>query len=164
MTTLHTEIEKLSFYAKAETITRRDIDAVVSPVLDAVSWKLTDHLLSGRFDDASRVLTDLLNMREPPHKLIYSITVSLRRLLAARLCLDSSYGEKELMRMTDLRFEFQARSLISSARKTTVERCRRFVLLSADTACRMNSGGDPPSLMTELFIRLAACYKGAASC
>ena len=164
MTTLSTEIEKLCFYVRGESVTRGDIDAVVTPVLDAVSWKLTDSLVSGRFNEASHILTDLLNMREPPHKLIYSITVSLRRLLAARLCLDSSCGEKDLMRMTDIRFEFQARNLMSGARKTTAERCRRFVLLSADTAFRMNSGGDPQSLLTELLIKLATCYKGCPSC
>ena len=164
MTTLGTEIDKLCFYAPGQAVTRADIDAVVSPVLDAVSWKLTDSLVSGRFDDAAGILVDLLNMREPPHKLMYTITLKLRQLMAARLCLDRALGEKDLMRLADIRFEFQARNLLSSARKTTAARCARFVRLSADTALRMNMGGDPEAILTELLIQLAACYKGSVLC
>ncbi len=164
MTTLNLEIEKLCFYAPGDTVTRKDIDAVVPAVLDAVSWKLTDNIVSGRFDDASRVLSDLMNMREPPHKLIFSITMTLRRLMAARLCLDNALGENDLMRMCDIRFSFQARNLLASARKTTTARCARFVRLSAQTAFSMNTGSDPQPLLTELLIRLASCYKGYASC
>jgi DNA polymerase-3 subunit delta len=164
MTALNTEIEKVCFYAAGDTVARADIDAVVTPVLDAVSWKLTDHIAGGRFNDASHVLVDLLNMREPPHKLIYVVTLKLRQLLAARLCLDGARGEKELMRICDIRFDFQARNLLASARKTTAERCARFVLLASETALLMNTGAAPESLLTELLIRLAACYKGRAAC
>jgi DNA polymerase-3 subunit delta len=164
MTSLDTEIEKLSSYVRGETVTRGDIDAVVTPALDAVSWKLTDSIVGGRFDDAARILADLLSMQEPPHKLIYSITLKLRQLMAARVLLDRSLGEEDLMRICGMKFGFQARILLKSARSTTPERCARFVLLSADTAYRMNTGGDPESLLTELLIRLAACWKGGASC
>jgi hypothetical protein len=68
------------------------------------------------------------------------------------------------MRVCGMKYGFQARILLGSARKTTAERCARFVLLSADTAYRMNAGGDPESLLTELLIRLAASWKGGASC
>ena len=164
MTALNSEIDKLSFYAKSDTVTQNDIDAVVTPVLDAVSWNLTDCIVSGRFDDASSVLSDLLHMHEPPHKLIYSITLTLRQLMAARLCLDRALGEKELMRICGMRFEFQARNLLRSARKTTSDRCANFVRLSAETAFYMNTGSDAEALITELLIRLAACYKGHVSC
>lgn len=162
MTTLHGEIEKLCSYIPDSAISKADIDTVVTPVLDAVSYKLTDYIVSGRFDKASAVLVDLLAMREPPHKLMYTIALKLRQLMAARLCCDNGMGEKHLMQMCGIRFDFQARNLMSSARKTTISNCRSSVILSAETAYQMNSGGEPDKLLTELLLRLAGCHRRAS--
>jgi DNA polymerase-3 subunit delta len=161
MTSLNTEIDKISSFAAEDVITRAHIDDIVTPVLDAVAYRLTDHIAAGNFDAAAAVLFDLLCMREPPHKLIYSVTLKLHQLLTARLLYENMLGEKELMKMCDIKFEFQARNLLSSARRTTAAECRRAVLLSADTAYRMNSGGDLESSLTELLIDLAENRRSA---
>lgn len=155
MTALNVEIEKVSSYTNEDVISREHIDAVVTPVLEAVSYKLTDYIANRDFDAASSVLTDLLSMREPPHKLMFSIALKLRQLLIARLCYERGLGEKKLMDICGIRFDFQARNLMLSARKTTLESCRASVVLSAETAYRMNLGGDPAHLLTELLIGLA---------
>lgn len=164
LTRLNSEIEKVSAYSKAEVITRASIDALVTPVLDAVSWKLTDHIADSDFDAASAVLFDLLSMREPPHKLMYAISLKLRQLMAARLIFESGHGEKALMDLCDIHFDFQARRLLSSARKMTLEDCRRSVLLSSETAYRMNSSSDPENQLTELLLRLAEGKRSARPC
>lgn len=155
MTALNIEIDKVSSSTNDDTITRAHIDALVSPVLDAVTYKLTDHIANSDFNAASAVLFDLLSMREPPHKLMFSISLKLRQLLAARLCLEGGRGEKALMDLCGIRFDFQARNLIASAKKITLEDCKRSVILSAETAYRMNLGGDPEDQLVELIIRLA---------
>ncbi len=164
MTALNVEIEKLCLYIDGDTVTRDAIDAVVTPVPDAVAYKLTDHIASGDFNAAARVLSDLLGMREVPHKLIYSVTLTLRKLLAARLCLDHGLGDKKLMELCGIKFDFQARSLIASARKMTLDQCRLSVLKSAETAFAMNSGGEPEALLTELLTALALIRKGSTLC
>lgn len=164
MTRLNIEIDKVSAYTKDDVITRASIDALVTPVLDAVSWKLTDLIADGDWNAASAVLFDLLSMREPPHKLIYAISLKLRQLMAARLIYESGLGEKSLKELCDIRFDFQARRLMASARKTTLEDCRRSVILSAETAYRMNKGSDAESLLAELLIRLSESKRRTSSC
>lgn len=155
MTTLNGEIEKVCAYAKSNAITKADIDAVVTPVLDAVSFKLTDAIVKGSYNESAKLLDDLLRMREPPHKLIFVISLKLRQLLAARVCLDNGLREKALMSMCGIHYDFQARALIQSARRTTLSRCRKAAALCAQTAFEMNSGSEPETALTELLIKLA---------
>jgi DNA polymerase-3 subunit delta len=160
MTTLIGEIEKLISYAKDATVTRSDIDELVTPALDAVAYKLTDAITGGDFNGAARILDELFRMREPPHKLIYSIALKMRQLYAARLCIDSSRDSRRLMDMCNMRYEFQARNLMTGARRVTSSYCRRAVLLCCDAAYRLNSGGGEETLVS-LLARL--CDMGEAS-
>ena len=157
MTVLHSEIEKTAAYAAGDTITRSDIDAVVTPVLDAVAYKLTDALAKRDYKKASQILSDLLEMREAPHKLIYSISLKMRQLLAARICFENNLGVAGLMEMSGMTYEFQAKALMSSARETTLAECKKFVQICSETALALNSSGssEPEACMAELVARLA---------
>ena len=156
MTAMLGEIEKTAAYAKEEQVTRADIDAVVIPVLDAVSYKLSDAVASGNFGEAARLLDELLNMKEPPHKLMFSISLKLRQLYAARLCIDSGKNADTLMDVSGIRYAFQARNLMSAARGITSEAAREAVSKCAETALAMNSGADPAEALTGLLVELAA--------
>lgn len=160
MTLLNVEIDKVSSYTNEDIITRAHIDAVVTPVLDAVTYKLADHIANNDFNAASSILVDLLSMQIPPHKLMFSISLKLRQLMAARLCYENGNGEKALMDLCGLRYDFIARNLISSAKKTTLENCRRSVILSAEAAFSMNNSGDPEKHLVELLISLAERKRG----
>lgn len=164
MTSLNVEIEKVSLFTDEELITRAHIDAVVTPVLDAAVYKMTDYIAGGDYSRASIVLSDLFSMREPPQKLIFSISLKLRQLLAARLCLENGFGEKKLMEVCAIRYDFQARNLVASARKTSLMVCRQSVIICAETAARMNSGGTPEILLTELVIALSALRRRSDRC
>jgi len=155
MSSLHGEIEKVAAYSQGDTVTRADIDAVVTPVLDTVAYKLTDALIRREHNAAMRILDELFQMRESPHKLIYSISLKMRQLLAARVCIDSNLGKNALIEMCGIRHEFQARILLDSARKTTVRNCREAVLLCAQTAFELNSAPEPEARMIELIAKLA---------
>ena len=63
MTNLIGEIEKIGAYAKGENITRGDIDAVATPQLDAVVFRMTDAVGAGKFDQAAQVLGELYQMQ-----------------------------------------------------------------------------------------------------
>ena len=66
MTNLIGEIEKVGAYAKGPRITRQDIEAVATPQLDAVVFRMTDAIGEGNFDRAAQVLGELYQMQEPP--------------------------------------------------------------------------------------------------
>jgi len=155
MTTLHSEIEKVAAYSKGDAVTREDIDAVVEPVLDTVAYKLADALARREFALAIRILDELFQMREAPHKLMFSISLKLRQLLAARVCIESSLDKSALMDMCGIRHEFQARTLLDTARRMTLSNCRKAVLHSSETAYELNSSPDPEARMVELILKLA---------
>ena len=155
MSTLYSEIGKISAYAQGETVTRADIDAVVTPVLDTVAYKLTDALMRREHSLAMRILDELFQMKEAPHKLIYSISLKMRQLLAARICIENNSGKNTLIDMCGIRHEFQARALLDTARRTTLRDCREAVLLCAQTAYELNSTPEPEARMIELIVKLA---------
>jgi len=155
MATLNGEIEKTAAYSKEETISRKDIDAVVTPVLDTVAYKLSDALVSRESKKALQLLDELFQMREAPHKLMYSISLKMRQLLAARVCIENNLGKTKLMEICSIRHEFQARILMSTAQKATLKACRNAVLNCSETALELNSTTEPESRMIELVTKLA---------
>ena len=155
MASLNGEIEKTAAYAKGENITRNDIDAVVTPVLDTVAYKLTDAIISRDNIRALRTLDELFQMREVPHKLIYSISLKMRQLLAARICIENNQNKAALMEICSIRHDFQARTLFNTAEKATLADCRNAVLDCSETALELNSSADPESRIIELITRLA---------
>ena len=155
MTTLHGEIEKAAAYAKGDTVTREDIDAVVTPVIDAVIYKLTDALVSRENAAALYILDDLLRMREAPHKILYSISLKMRQLLAARVWVENGLGRDSFMDVCGIRYDFQAASLLNTAKKTNLIHCRDAVLACSDAAVRLNSSSEPENCLVELVARIA---------
>lgn len=160
MMNINCEIEKISAFSKSDTITKECIDAVVTPVLDAVTYKLTDALAAGNFDLSAQLLDELIQMREPPHKLLYSISLKMRQLLVARICLELGKGYHDLMEICGIRYEFQAKNLFGSARFTSAHWCKIAVIQCAETALAMNSTGENnEALLIDLLIMLAAATK-----
>jgi DNA polymerase-3 subunit delta len=128
---------------------------VVAPVLDTVVYKLTDAIMRREHASAMRILDELFQMQEAPHKLVYSISLKMRQLLAARVCLENNSGRNTLIDMCGIKHEFQARALMDTARRTTLKNCRDAVLLCAQTAYELNSVPEPESRLTELIVKLA---------
>ena len=160
MSSLNGEIEKLVSYSPANEITRRDIDDIVTAVPDAVSYRLTDALTRKSFSDAAKILDDLLRMREAPHKLLYGISLRMRHLLIARVCLEKKLGESAFMDISGIKYPFQAKAMLSSARGTPLDTCKSLVSACSEAAYYMNSGDDPSKQLTELFTRLVFYMSG----
>jgi len=161
MTTLDNEIAKLVSYCGGDTVTRADVDAVVTPVLDAAAYELTDAMLRGDCSAAAGKLGELLAMDEAPHKILYSIGVKARQLLGAKLCLEAGAGTGEFSRLFGIRYEFQARAVLSAARRASLGTCRGFVCLCAEAAYKLNSSaeGGGREILAELLTSFALLGK-----
>ncbi|MCL2425626.1 MAG: DNA polymerase III subunit delta [Oscillospiraceae bacterium] len=156
MVNLKGEIEKVAAYSKSEMITKQDIDTVVTPVLDTVVYKLADALASRNSKQALQILDELFQMREVPHRLISSVSIKMRQLLAARICIENNLDKAKLMKLTGIRFDFQAKMLMNTANKAKLSECRAAVLACAATALELNSTStNPESQMIELVTKLA---------
>lgn len=155
MNNLIGEIEKIGAYSKGARITREDINAVATPQLDAVVFRMTDAIGEGRFDQAAGVLGELYQMQEPPMRILFSLGKQMRQLYSARLMMERGQGAASLAAMWGLK-PYPADKLMRSARRFSLKWCRRAVVLCGQTDLDMKSTGqDPQQLLTTLLLELA---------
>lgn len=156
MTTLIGEIEKVGAYAKGPRITQADIDAVATPQLDAVVFQMTDAIGERNFDRAAAVLGELLQMQEPPIRILWSLGRQLRQIYSARLALEGGKGSASVAALWGIK-PYPADKLLRSARRFTLPWCRRAVVRCARTDLAMKSTGqDGRELLVSLLLELAA--------
>ncbi len=156
MTNLIGEIEKIGAYAKGTQITRADIDAVATPQLDTVVFRMTDAIGAGKFDQAAQVLGELFQMQEPPIKILWSLGRNMRQLYSARLALERGRGASYVADLWGLR-SFQAEKIFTAARRFSLLWCRRAVVRCGEADLAMKSTGqDGQQLLTSLLLELSA--------
>lgn len=158
MSSLRSEIEKIAALCISnyvDVVTRAEIDKHVTPVPDAVTYKLTDAVAAGDYKTAALVLGELIAMREPAHKLIYALTAKMRSLLLARHYVEQGRGTAALMETAGIRYEFQAKTLLAAARRRDTSECEGALRLCTETAFKLNDGSGMESV-TELLALLAA--------
>ena len=155
MTNLIGEIEKIGAYAKGVHITRQDIDAVATPQLDAVVFRMTDAIGEGKFDQAASVLGELYQMQEPPIKIMWSLGRQMRQLYSARLALEQGRGPSYVAALWGIK-PYPAEKLVNSARRFTLGWCRKAVVRCGQVDLAMKSTGkDGQELLTSLLLELA---------
>ena len=156
MNNLIGEIEKIGAYSRSPRITREDIDAVATPQLDAVVFRMTDAIGEGRFDRAAGVLGELYQMQEPPIKILFSLGKQMRQLYSARLLMERGQGINSLTSLWGIK-PFQGEKIMRSARRFSLRWCRRAVVLCGQADLDMKSTGqDAQQVLTTLLLELAA--------
>lgn len=155
MTAMNSELMKLTAYASGKAITKQDIDAVVEPTLDAVTFDISNALVDGDFERALRKLRDLFKMQEEPVLILGAIAGQMRRLRCAKVLMENGKGSDELMKLCSIG-DYPARLTMTAARKLSAPFCDRAVLecLETDRAMK-SSGGDPQRLLELLLVRLS---------
>lgn len=155
MTNLVGEIEKIGAYAKQSHITRADIEAVATPQLDAVVFRMTDAIGESNFDKAASVLGELYQMQEPPIKIMWSLGRQMRQIYSARLAMERRRGAGYVASLWGIK-PYPAEKLMTSARRFSLPWCRRAVVRCAQTDLAMKSTGqDAQQLLTTLLLELA---------
>jgi len=155
MTNLIGEIEKIAAYAKQPHITRADIEAVATPQLDAVVFRMTDAIGEGNFDRAAGVLGELYQMQEPPIKIMWSLGRQMRQIYSARLAMEQRRGAGYVATLWGIK-PYPAEKLMTSARRFSLPWCRRAVVRCAQTDLAMKSTGqDHQQLLITLLLELA---------
>ena len=155
MTNLIGEIEKVGAYARQKHITMGDIQAVATPQLDAVVFRMTDAIGEGSFDRAMAVLGELYQMQEPPIKIMWSLGRQMRQLYSARLALEQGQGAGYVAGLWGLK-PYPAEKLVRSAKRFSLPWCRRAVVRCGQTDLAMKSTGqDGQELLTGLLLELS---------
>jgi len=161
MTGLVPEIQKIGTYAKGRNITQKDIDAVADPVLSAETFKLADAVIKEENDRAAAILGDLLKMQTEPIMILAALGSQLRRLYTARIAIDSGKDKYWLMELWGMKSDFQAKLLLSAAKRTTSDWCADAVKQCQTLDRRMKSekGIDSAGELKLLLVRLGARRK-----
>ena len=154
MHNLQQEIGKIAAYAKGPHITRADIEAVATPQLSAVVFRIADAIGEKNYDKAARVLGELYQMQKSPYEIMSALGKQLRQLYSARLALDGRRDSAYVARLWGMRYP--ADRLMTSARRFSLPWCRRAVVRCAQTDLAMKSTGqDAKELVTTLLLDLA---------
>ena len=154
MHNLQQEIGKISAYAKGTHITRADIEAVATPQLSAVVFRIADAIGEKNYDRGAAVLGELYQMQKSPYEIMSALSKQMRQLYSARLALDHGRNSAYVAKLWGMRFP--ADRLMGSARRFTLSWCRRAVIGCAQTDLVMKSTGqDAKELLTTLLLELA---------
>ncbi len=154
MHNLQQEIGKIGTYAKGPAITRADIEAVATPQLDAVVFRIADAIGEKNYDKAAKILGELYQMQKSPYEILSALSKQLRQLYSARLALDGRRNAAWVAQLWGMRYP--ADRLMVSARRFSLPWCRRAVARCAQTDLAMKSTGqDPKELLTTLLLELA---------
>ena len=76
--------QKISAYASGEEIQRSDIDAVVTPVLNAQTFDISNAVADGNFQLALTKLQELFAMQAEPIAILGAVGSQIRRLYYAK--------------------------------------------------------------------------------
>lgn len=154
MHSLQQEIGKIAAYAKGDKITRADIEAVATPQLSAVVFRIADAIGEKNFDRAAAILGELYQMQKSPYEIMGAFGKQMRQLYSARLALDRQKNAAWVAGLWGMRYP--ADRLMVSARRFSIQWCRRAVVRCAQTDLAMKSTGqDAKELMTTLLLELA---------
>lgn len=154
MQNLEQEIEKIGAYAKGPSVTWADIEAVATPQLSAVVFKIADAIGEKNYDKAASILGELYQMQKKPQEIMGALGKQMRQFYSARLALDRRKGADYVAKLWGMRYP--PNQLMNSARRLSLPWCRRAVAACARTELNMRSSGqDPQELMTTLLLELA---------
>ena len=123
MNELLPEIEKIAAYAKAERVTIEDINAVADPVLDARVFDMTNCVTAGKYDEAARVLAELLRMQTEPIVILAALGKELRKLYTARMALDTGKDRFWVKQLWNMGSDYPAKLLMQAAKKVDHDWC-----------------------------------------
>ncbi|MBQ6756326.1 MAG: DNA polymerase III subunit delta [Oscillospiraceae bacterium] len=156
MTTMTGEIEKLGAYCTGEAITKADIDAIVTPTLEADLWGLLDAIADGNIRLAAEKMNGMLENNESASGIIYTISQRLRQLASTRAMLDSGATMQEIQSALGVK-DYPAKKLVGAARKLSLKLWRRDLKASLDAAYKLNSNyRREKEILAELIARLGA--------
>lgn len=158
MTGLIPEITKIATYAKGTAVTEKDIDAVASPILSAEIFKLTDAVLKGNYNEAARILGDLLKMQQEPLMISAALGSQLRKIYTARLALDSGKDKYWLMDIWGAKSDYPVRLWLTAAKQASRDWCAEAVKQCQTLDLRLKSerGIDAEDELKLLLVRLGA--------
>lgn len=151
MTTLSAEIEKLGAYETESAVSRRSIELLVEPVLEAAVFDLSDAVAAGRYETALQILHILLRRQEEPVVILATIGSQLRRIVEANRLRAAGKGKNDLMKLCSVS-SYPAQKAMEFSRRLSAEFPEKALELCLEADRRMKTSFDDPKRVLELLV------------
>lgn len=151
MTTLSAEIEKLGAYETEPAVSRRSIELLVEPVLEAAVFDLSDAVAAGRYETALQILHILLRRQEEPVVILATIGSQLRRIVEANRLRAAGKGKNDLMKLCSVS-SYPAQKAMEFSCRLSAEFPEKAVELCLEADRRMKTSFDDPKRVLELLV------------
>ena len=151
MTTLSAEIEKLGAYETEPAVSRRSIELLVEPVLEAAVFDLSDAVAASRYETALQILHILLRRQEEPVVILATIGSQLRRIVEANRLRAAGKGKNDLMKLCSVS-SYPAQKAMEFSRRLSAEFPEKAVELCLEADRRMKTSFDDPKRVLELLV------------
>lgn len=139
MTNLVTEIEKISSGTQNEEITRRHIDTLASPTLEAQVFEIGDRVSKKDFKSALELLGRLFMLKYDPVAINAVLAKQMGRMYIAKTAMAAGKGESYIASACGYKSNYPASLLCASARKCSLGWIRRANRLCYQTDLDLKS-------------------------
>lgn len=153
------EIGKLCGYAKSGTITREQVDAVVTNNVEMQVFALSDAIIAGEYEKAYHIVDNLLGQNEEPVMIVAMLSSAYVNLYRVKCMLQSG---KSVMDLTSA-FEYKGKEFMlrhaeqdSSRFSLAVLRESLDLLLEADLALKGGAGSSRDEMKRVVLEELIA--------
>ncbi|CAN5162822.1 hypothetical protein BH24CHL7_BH24CHL7_15860 [soil metagenome] len=150
------ELEKLALYRPDGTVTREDVEELVSEAVPGSTWAMLDAVAGRRTRDAAALLDRLMGQAAPLPVLIAQLHRRLRELVIVREHLDAGTSPPDLIRALKVQ-PFRAQKLAEQARAWQISELEAALdgLLDLDLLSKGIARDGSPRSMSEDRSRLA---------
>lgn len=154
MEVLHSEVKKLSAYAKANTlaaITKKDVDLVASPTLECDAFALSGSITDKNRGGAFIALKDMMGRRVEPGAALATLARSFGELVTVSLLLDEGMDARDIEKLLEWN-QYKIKICINSAKRWGTEKLSSATARLRKLDAESKSGGISGYKVIEMFI------------
>lgn len=155
MMNIKREAEKLCAYAAGkDTVTKEDIDLLVTPKLEDKVFDMVGFMLSGNKEKALTLLSDLFALKTEPTQILGAVIYNLDKIVCVKVLSGSGSSKQEIASALKLA-PFMVNKFSATASGFTTEKLNKLVKLAKDTDMELKTNSMDNNILLELFIMKA---------
>ncbi len=148
---IQNEINKLKLYKGNNIITNEDIIKITHKNINIDTFKLIDHIVNKKNDEAMEMYSEMINQSEEPIKIIVMLANQFRIMYQVKELVKIGYSEKEIATKLKLH-PYRVKLANQNSRKFKSDTLIKYLKKLSDIDYNIKSGKIDKYLALELFI------------
>lgn len=156
------EMEKLCFFCEGDSITREDIDSIVTKSVEASVFDLARFIVNSNSEMAFRTLSALIASKTDPVNINAALISAYVDMYRAKVFVTSGFQATEAAKYYNYKNkEFRLRNALRDASKTDLRQLRVCLDVLSDTDIKLKStAADKRILLEETVVKLMLISNG----